>query len=41
LSIFNDQNTFGMLLLKDAKVWDFEFRSLCFVCYLVFVIWNF
>jgi len=31
IPIFNDQSKFGMLLLillKGAKVWDFEFRSL-------------
>jgi len=33
IPIFNDQN--------KKQVWNFEFWSLLFVCYLRFVIWNF
>ena len=38
-----DENIFfnSFAFLQDHKVWNFEFRSLKFVCFLGFVIWNF
>ena len=42
IPISNGPNIFGILFLKEnSKVWNFEFRSLLFVCYLGFVICNF
>jgi hypothetical protein len=38
IPIFNDQNLPGR---EIVFVLDFEFRSLFFVCFLGFVIWNF
>jgi len=47
LNYFNfsriDENIFfdSFGLLHNYNVWNFEFRSLEFVCFLEFVIWNF